>query len=316
MEIFTFHDKTLAVRLDEYKNILSKEGKVVPASQIRAEWICDVELVIEPIGWQALWKISPMTCEILFNIPYPTIVLVEVIGMDISALSATVKIIAVQDDICLPEKHEVPLIELYPTISQKNTKLDIVGTAHCIDRLRFFYNYLWMPWDEEEDDNTDWVEQHLEQRIRLFYDMNNGVIGKETCDIIKSLVREGREIQNKIAETEMNLPDDLQYGAQVPESIEAETCELVHYHFRLQQIKSEMDLLENPSLRGLIKRKQMSKKRQTAKDKKSTYYFVWPGGTKKEFAEYSNRIQKLLSDDASIRYDATFSQPILDSNIE
>ncbi|XP_020286510.1 protein nessun dorma [Pseudomyrmex gracilis] len=300
LDIFTFHDKTLAVRLDEFKNILSKEGRVVPASRIREEWVCDVELVIEPVGWQALWKISPMTCE-SFNIHYPTIVLVEAIGMDIPALTATVKILAVQDDIHLPEAHEVPLIELYPTISQTNTKLDIVGTAHCIDRLRFFYNYLWMPWDEEEDDNTDWVEQHLEQRIRLFYDMNNEIINKETCDIIKSLIREGREIQEKIAKTEMNLPDDLQYGVKVPESIEDQTCELVHYHFRLQQIKSEMDLLENPSLRGLIKKKQTSKRKQTFKDKKSIYYFVWQGGTKKEFIEHNNRIQRLVPDNATIR---------------
>lgn len=306
LSIFTFHDKTLAVRLDEYKNILSKEGKIVPASHIRAEWVCDVELVIEPVGWQALWKISPMTCE-TFNIHYPTVVLVEVIGIDIPALNAMVKIIAVQDDIHLPEKHDVPLIELYPTVSQKNTKLDIVGTAHCIDRLRFFYNYLWMPWDEEEDDNSDWVEQHLEQRIRLFYDMNNGAINKETCDIIKSLIREGREIQNKIAQMEMKLPDDLQYGDKVPESIEAETCELVHYHFRLQQIKTEMDLLENPSLRGLIKKRQLHKKKQNVKDRKKTYYFVWQGGTKEEFLEYNNKIQKLLPDNASIRYSTTFS---------
>ncbi|XP_012529742.1 protein nessun dorma [Monomorium pharaonis] len=300
--IYTFHDKTLAERLEEYTSILSADGRVVPASSIRAEWICDVELVIEPVGWQALWKISRSTCE-NYSIRYPTIVLVEVLGMDYPVLNALVKITAVQDDIHLPEKHEVPLIELYPTIDQTNHSLDIVGTAHCVDRLRFFYNYLWMPWDEDEDDNIDWVDQHLERRIRLFFDMNNGVISKDTCDIIRSLISEGKEIQKKISTYEALLPEDF-HEDNVPEELAQETCTLMKLHFRLQQIKAELDLLENPALRGLLGKNQSfnrRKKRSDNENKKSMYYFVWSGGIVKELHELSNKIQTMLPEDAPVK---------------
>lgn len=300
--VYTFHDKTLAERLEEYASILSTRGRIVPASNIRAEWVCDVELVIEPVGWQALWKISRATCE-NYSIRYPTIVKVEVLGMDFPMLNALVKITAVQDDIHLPEKHEVPLIELYPTIEQKNNSLDIVGTAHCVDRLRFFYNYLWMPWDEDEDDNIDWVEQHLERRIRLFFDMNNGVVSKETCDIIKSLISEGKEIQKKISTYEALLPEDFQED-DVPEELAQETCNLMKLHFRLQQIKAEMDLLENPSLRGLLGKNQSYNRRKKHSDNEkriNVYYFVWLGGVVKELQELSNKIQTMLPEDAPIK---------------
>ncbi|XP_011685098.1 PREDICTED: SHC SH2 domain-binding protein 1 [Wasmannia auropunctata] len=300
--VYSFHDKTLAERLEEYTNILSAQGKIVPASSIRAEWVCDVEVVIEPVGWQALWKIPRGTCE-NYGIRYPTIVLVEVLGMDFPVLNALVKITAVQDDIHLPEKHEVSLIELYPTIDQTNPSLDIVGTAHCVDRLRFFYNYLWMPWDEDEDDNVDWVAQHLERRIRLFFDMNNGVIGKETCEIIRSLTSEAREIQKKISTYESLLPEDFQED-DLPEELAQETCTLMKLHFRLRQIKAEMDLLENPSLRGLLGKNQSynrRKKRGDNENRRSAYYFVWPGGVVKEMQELSNKIQTMLPEDAPIK---------------
>ncbi|XP_011640603.1 protein nessun dorma [Pogonomyrmex barbatus] len=297
--IFSFHDKTLTERLEEYTNILTTTG-IVPASNIRSQWVCDVEVVIEPVGWQAMWKISRDTCE-NYNIRYPTIVMVDVLGMDFPALNALVKITAVQDDIQLPEKHEVPLIELYPTINQSNSSLDIVGTAHCVDRLRFFYNYLWMPWDDEEDDDIDWVEQHLEHRIRLYYDMNNGAINKETCDIIRSLISEAKEVQKKISMYEASLPEDLH---EVPEELAEETCVLMKLHFRLQQIKAEMNLLEVPSLRGLLGKNQSYNKRKKRSDdenRKNMYFFVWLGGIVKELQELSNKIQTMLAENAPIK---------------
>ncbi|XP_011870827.1 PREDICTED: SHC SH2 domain-binding protein 1 [Vollenhovia emeryi] len=300
--VYTFHDKSLAERLEEYTSILSGHGRTVPASSIKTEWVCDVELVIEPVGWQALWKISRLTCE-NYGIRYPTIVKVEVLGMDYPVLNALVKITAVQDDIHLPEKHEVPLIELYPTIEQANHSLDIVGTAHCVDRLRFFYNYLWMPWDEDEDDNIDWVEQHLERRIRLFFDMNNGVIGKETCDIIRSLISEGKEVQKKISTYEALLPENF-HEDDVPEELALETCTLMKLHFRFQQIKAEMDLLENPSLRGLLGKNQphnRRKKHSDSENRQKVYYFVWPGGAVRQLLELSNKIQTMLPGDATVK---------------
>lgn len=139
MEIYTF-DKSLRERLVEYEGVLSGRDTVVPSSRIKREWTFDIELVIEPVGWQALWKIPRLTCQ-EFEIHYPTIVVVQVENVDCSELAALVKIVAVQDEIHLPEKCDVPLIELYPTRDQENSALDCLGTANCIDQLRYILNF-------------------------------------------------------------------------------------------------------------------------------------------------------------------------------
>lgn len=52
-------------------------------------------------------------------------------------LKADFAVIAVQDDdIHLPERYEVPLEDLFPTIEQENTELNIDRTADCLDELR------------------------------------------------------------------------------------------------------------------------------------------------------------------------------------
>ncbi|XP_031849755.1 SHC binding and spindle associated nessun dorma isoform X2 [Nomia melanderi] len=292
MEVYTF-DKSLQERLVELTEILSSRGEVVPASQIQAEWSYHVELVIEPVGWQALWKIPRLVCED-FQIHYPTIVVVEIEQVEFADLSALVKITAVQDEIHLPEKYDVPLIELYPTHNQENNALDMVGTASCIDQLRFFYNYLWMPWDIDDDDNTDWVSVHLETRIRLFFDMKRGVVSKDTSDVIRSLIREGREVQQKIS----RLEDTISEEEDTHEVVDGGTaCQLMKLHFRLQQIKREMEVLENPAMREILVKNRTTSlineksQRKDSKEKGTEGYFVWLGGTLEEMKEAITRVQ-------------------------
>ncbi|CAK9814951.1 Protein nessun dorma [Anthophora plagiata] len=295
MEIYTF-DKSLQERLVELTEILSSRGEIVPASQIHAEWSYHVELVLEPVGWQALWKIPRLVCED-FRIHYPTIVIVEIEQVDFSDLSALVKIIAVQDEIHLPEKYDVPLIELYPTLKQENNALDMVGTASCIDQLRFFHNYLWMPWDIDDDDNTDWVSVHLETRIRLFFDMKRGVVSRETSDIIRGLVREGREIQQKISRLEDTISEDEEAHTNIDGGT---ACQLMKLHFRLQQIKREMEVLENPAMREILTKERTSSlsdekiKRRENKERSMEGHFIWLGGTLEEMKEAINKVQASL----------------------
>ncbi|KZC06928.1 PREDICTED: SHC SH2 domain-binding protein 1 [Dufourea novaeangliae] len=295
MEIYTF-DKSLQERLVELTEILSSRGEIVPASQIQAEWCYHVELVIEPVGWQALWKIPRLVCED-FQIHYPTIVVVEVEQVDFADLSALVKITAVQDEIHLPEKYDVPLVELYPTHSQANNVLDMVGTSNCIDQLRFFYNYLWMPWDLDDDDSADWVSVHLETRIRLFFDMKRGVVSKETSDVIRSLIREGREVQQKIS----RLEDTISEEEESHEVVDGGTaCQLMKLHFRLQQIKREMEVLENPAMREILVKNRTTSlinekiQRSESKERCMEGYFVWLGGTLEEMKEAINKVQVYL----------------------
>ncbi|KAF3428278.1 hypothetical protein E2986_09146 [Frieseomelitta varia] len=290
MEVYTF-DKSLQERLVELTEILSSRDEIVPASQIKAEWSYYIELVIEPVGWQALWRIPRLVCE-SFHIHYPTIVVVQVEQVDFSDLSALAKITAVQDDIQLLDKYDIPLIELYPTHMQENNALDIVGTATCIDQLRFFYKYLWMPWDVDDDDDVDWVSVHLETRIRLFFDMKRSAITNETSDVIRSLIREGREIEQKISRLEDTISEEEQ-----EKDIDGGTaCQLMTLHFRLQQIKREMEVLENPTMREILANQTSSSKNDEIEstennEKCKEGYFVWLGGTLEQMKEAINKVQ-------------------------
>lgn len=303
MEIFTF-DKSLQERLVEYTEILSSGDGATPASQIRAEWSCHVELVLEPVGWRALWKIPRLTCHD-FEIHYPTIVVVEVENVDFQELFALVRIVAVQDEIRLPEKYDVPLAELYPTREQENAVLDMVGTANCIDQLRFFFNYLWMPWDADDDDNTDWVALHLEPRIRLFFDMKRGCVGKDTCDVIRSLVREGKEIQEKIARLEEDISDEEEERDGLLD--DGKACQLMKLHFRLQQIKTEMEVLENPVMREVLTRNKGSAlgereiKRREGRGKRAEGCFIWLGGTVRDMISSLNLAQTFVDPDMFLK---------------
>ncbi|XP_014215719.1 protein nessun dorma [Copidosoma floridanum] len=304
MEIFTF-DKCFQERLEEFTNIIvSGREDVIPATQVRTEWIYHVELVVEPVGWRALWKIPRLTCED-FKIHYPTIVAVEVENVDYMELMATVKIVAVQDDdIHLPEHYDVPLIELYATREQENSVLDILATAECIDKLRFFYNYLWMPWDTDDDDNIDWVSNYLEDRLRLFFDMKTGVVCKKTCDIIRTLMREGRDIQAKLAKLELEMSDDDDDGEETDQPKksmnEDKACRVMKLHLRLQQIKSEWEILENGKMREVLVRnqnfssKESEVKRRESRGRKAEAHFVWLGGTLQETIEALKSVQDLL----------------------
>lgn len=300
LDIYTFHDKTVAERLDEYMNIFYTHNDKIPAKHVQAEWSCDVELVIERAGWLALWKISRYTCE-EYNIPYPALVLVEVLKIEYSTLHAEVKILAVTDNINLPETYEVPLVELYPTINQRNNNLDIEGTAHCVDRLRFFYNHVWMPWDEDEDEDVDW-RNHIESRVKLFFYMNSGVIDKETCDIIKSLINEAKEIKHKLPMILEELSRENKETSEDYSELES-TCN--RFRFRLQQIKAEMNLFNISSITRSRKKVQIHDKKQIKNDNKNSekiHYFVWLGGTVKELQRLSNKIQEMFSEDTAVKY--------------
>lgn len=214
-------------------------------------------------------------------------------------------VVTVMSFTCTSDKYDVPLIDLYPTHNQQNTALDMVGTATCIDQLRFFYNYLWMPWDLDDDDNIDWVSVHLETRIRLFFDMKRDIVNKETSDIIRGLVREGKEIQQKISRLEDTISDGEESHSDIVDGGTA--CQLMKLHFRLQQIKREMEVLENPVMREILLMNQtlslnndkLEKKENKEKCKEG--YFVWLGGTLEEMKETVNKIQSSLSTELFFR---------------
>ncbi|KAH8353680.1 hypothetical protein KR084_012659 [Drosophila pseudotakahashii] len=270
MEVFTF-EKSYLDRMKEAEEVLSWEGAVMPACKVRSEWRSYVELKIEPAGWQAIWKIPRVICEDL-KIRYPTIVYGYVEQVIFQELKAVFVVTAVQDnDVHLPESNEVSLVELWPTVQQANPVLNVDYTADCIDRLRFFFTQVWMPWDKDYDDDRDWMQQHLGARLQLICDLSKNRLPRPLAFHMRTLITEARYIQQRLDFLELDLSDAesddeavehndnaAEPARKQPKSGSANASlnvsslpvtDLMCLHLRMAIIRSEFEILENPEMR-------------------------------------------------------------------
>ncbi|XP_031623409.1 protein nessun dorma isoform X2 [Contarinia nasturtii] len=294
MNVYEF-EKSLLERMEESINVLQCKNSPVLAADVREEWACHVELKIEPAGWQAIWKLNRATCE-EYKIKYPTVVMGTVNNVYFQDLMADFTINAVQDDdVHLPEIHEVPLEDLWPTIDQENNELNIERTADCIDELRFFYRNVWMPWDSDSDEEVDWCKKHLESRIRFCFDLKRGM-SREMADYIRTLLAEARYIKNKreIMELEMSDNEDADED---PEKIE----DFLRMQLRMIQIRNEIEVLENPVLRRTYENINFKVKPNNNNDQKAKVYSV-TNGTLDRQLEYFESIRKLVDGRESVTF--------------
>lgn len=274
-------DKSLQDRLVEFEDLEDS------LSSIRKQWETYLEFNLCRKGWQAVWKIPRVTCEVL-NIPFPSIALVLVVDTDIHNLKALVKILGVEDEsIHLSDMHVVPLIQLWVTKTQNSnlSLLSVNNTANALDVVRFFYTKLYMPWDAEDLSSTDWKDLHLEPRLRLHYEMRNGITSRATAEHINSLLTEARNIQ---ARYEM-----------LEELGESENEELIdEMNLRMLQIKNEMLILENPHLRKIvIKRENVE---FPLKNEQKQFWAIQEKGTVEDHVNFLTKVKQELSPSTTI----------------
>lgn len=228
------------------------------------------------------------------KIRYPSVVFGIVDNVIFNDLKATFIVQAVQDDdVHLPEKQEVNLIDLYPTKlpHQENRELNIERTAEVIDSLRFFYQNIWMPWDNDIDDDFDWAEKHLESRIRFYYDLKKKDIKRSLSTQIRTLLAEAKYIQERREYIEIGLDNT---GDNLEDTISrSEKADLMRIHLRLSMIKSEMDILENPETRSIYVE---SKSESTETNRETTSYIVTFANTLENQMLYFKKVQQFLND--------------------
>lgn len=165
-------------------------------------------MAIEPAGYQAIWKLSKSACED-FDVKYPTEVFGQVDQVLFDELKCVFTVWSVQDEnVHLPESNVVPLEDVFPTKSQENNALNVDMTADCIDRLRFFYNYIWMPWDEESEQDYNWTNKCLIPRMKLYFDLKNKNIGKGLSSHIRSLISEAKYIHKRRENLETSMEEE------------------------------------------------------------------------------------------------------------
>lgn len=250
-EVFTFK-KTMLDRLNEIERVLKSPDRKISASDVKKEWQNFMEVAIEPAGWQAVWKISRCLCEVL-GARYPLEVLGTADQVNFQDLSCTFTIEAVQDEsVELPEKYEVPLIELWLTKAQENEALNVEMTAEAIDTLRYFYNHIWMPWDETDADETkDWATSFLTQRVNFHYDLTSKKMHPSLISYARHLLSEIRyAAKHKVLIESDMTEEELETLLGDEDVTNPKLLELMRLNFRINSIKNELVALENPVMRN------------------------------------------------------------------
>lgn len=261
----------------------------ISSSRVKYEWKYFLEIQSEPTGWQALWKIPRIICEEM-KIRYPTVVFGMVENVIFNDLKAIFYVQAVQDeDVHLPEKQEVNLIDLFPTKVQENKELNVERTAEVIDSLRFFYQNIWMPWDNDIDDDFDWAEKHLESRIRFYYDIKKRDMKRSLATKIRTLLAEAKYIQERREYIEIDLDNT---EPNLEDTMMSTKADLMRIHLRLSMIKSEMDILENPETRNIY---EESKIESCEDHQEATSFIVTSLNSMEHQMMYLQKVQQFLT---------------------
>jgi Right handed beta helix region len=282
--------------LEEFKLIL--DDVTIP---VKASWCEFLETSLEPAGYSAIWRLSRATCEDL-NIKFPCEVFGFVNETDFSELTATVEIISVQDEnVHLPENCEVPLEDLYPTVEQENNALNVDLTADCLDRYRFFFQKIYMPWDHD-DSAANFITKLLLPRMKLFYDLKNKLISKGLSSHIRGMIAEIKYIQNKREHLELSFDESEDIDISRGESKDT-ARKLLELHLSMNRIKHEIDILVNPEMRAIYEElkfphHQLGKNEEGGK----TIFGVTKAGTLSEQLQMIQEMKHKVSDDEKIHW--------------
>lgn len=293
MLVYTF-EKSFLERLEEIETIVEDQ---IPFN-VREQWSDFLETSLEPAGYGAIWKLSRANCE-QFKIRYPCEVHGTVQNTDFQDFAAVFAIESVLDDnISLPENCRVSLEDLYPTVEQENKALNVDLTADFLDRFRFFFKYIFLPWD----DDTDFSKKQILPRMKLFFDLKNSVLSKGLSSHIRGMFAEAKYIQSLQENLENSFDEsDEDFDISRGESKD-KARKLLELHLRMSKIKHEFDILVNPEMREIYEevtfRNHSDEK--TATERK--VFVVSKNGTLSEQMQIIEELKHKINDDSKIHW--------------
>ncbi|XP_044517365.1 SHC SH2 domain-binding protein 1 [Gracilinanus agilis] len=240
-DIFQTNQLLFYERFKAYQDYILADCKASEVREFTAEYL---EKVLEPSGWQAIWRTN------VFE------VLVEVTNVDFSSLKAEVKLtqpylcesrVSTFTLECMKEllelkENRLPLQELWVVFDDSG---EFDQTALAIEHVRFFYQNIWRSWDEEEEDEYDYFVRCVEPRLRLHYDILEERVPSGLVIDYRNLLSECEEIYRKF----LNLRSSISNGDSDTELENVSMAEGLRLYSEIEQLKEKLKLIENPLLR-------------------------------------------------------------------
>ncbi|NXN14499.1 SHCBP protein, partial [Indicator maculatus] len=239
----TFHTDHLLFyeRFKAYQDYILADCKASEVKDFTAEYL---EKVIEPSGWQAVWRTN------VFE------VLVEVVDVEYSALKAVVRLsepflCESQDSTftleCMQEllelkERQIPLQELWVVYDETG---DFDQTALAVEHVRFFYQCIWRTWDEEEEDDFDYFVRCVEPRLRLHYDILEHRVPSGLVADYQNLLAQCEELYRKF----LNVRSSISSSDLDSEVENVSMVEGLKLYEKIEHLKQKLKIIENPLLR-------------------------------------------------------------------
>ncbi|KAM5294313.1 testicular spindle-associated protein SHCBP1L [Glossophaga mutica] len=121
------------------------------------------------------------------------------------------------DEILEELEHCVPLLEVYPVEGQDSEIRDV---ALALEVVRFFYDFLWRDWDDEESSEN--YTALIEERINLWCDIQDGTIPGPIAQRFKKTLEKYKNKRVELIEYQSNIKED-------PSAAEAVECWKKYY---------------------------------------------------------------------------------------
>ncbi|NXV01274.1 SHCBP protein, partial [Cettia cetti] len=228
-------------RFRAYQDYILADCKASEVKRFIAEYL---EKVLEPSGWQAIWRTD------VFE------VLVGVVDVNFQALKAVVQLsepflCESQDSSftleCMQEllelkEHQILLQELWVVYDESG---EFDQTALAIEHIRFFYRCIWRTWDEEEEDEFDYFVRCVEPRLRLHYDILENRVPSGLVVDYQNLLSQCEELYEKF----LNVRNSISSNDSDSEAENVSMVEGLKLYDKVEHLKQKLKLIENPLLR-------------------------------------------------------------------
>jgi len=148
---------------------------------VRAAWGLALVDALPPKDWLAMWDRKASRRDVDQNTA--SVGIDELLYVDVQAncqwsdMTARVTLLTASENMEEGDERVVSLTELFPVFEEspggggdQHERKEAERAAAVLDHLRFFWRYIWRPWDEEEEDAAEELEEgaKLHQRMVLW----------------------------------------------------------------------------------------------------------------------------------------------------
>ncbi|KAI6077659.1 SHC SH2 domain-binding protein 1 isoform X2 [Aix galericulata] len=228
-------------RFKAYQDYILADCKASEVKEFIAEYL---EKVLEPSGWQAIWRTN------VFE------VVVEVVDVEYWALKAVVRLsepflceaqvstftLECMQELLELKERQIPLRELWVVYDESG---EFDQTALAVEHVRFFYQHIWRSWDEEEEDDLDYFVRCVEPRLRLHYDILEHRVPSGLVADYQNYLSQGEELYRKF----LDVRNSISSSDSDSEVENVSMVEGLQLYEKIEHLKQKLKLIENPLLR-------------------------------------------------------------------